>query len=689
MAVSARTQALMDQRSAGLRRRVLAPQNNTIASISRKSVLKETEIMVRRYNDGEVGNDEMMQFLETTRNNPGLNESDRSDIENQIRDFTLRIAKDNLEARYKNTIEGSAERIMAGQQLAAFYESRANNLEPGTPAQSQALENAGIWKQRVMQDQVAIQKRARAMERARMEQQVNMYPSNTSENAAMKAEMFRQLADQAMQDGDELAAQRFLAQANYEETRAGEVARREEEQAVKQFQTANRKQIVDAMNILADQYNDGGIDENQYLEALVVVDQRINELGDTALALSLNRTVNTVQKNLEKGGLRRGTTASGLPTVLGKGPVGNQSTDWDQSDYNYSDNLQTLQSALQSGEIDAQDYQENLMAVVSERQKQIDSRLETLSALAAENPNQKITYEGRKQRVGDLVQSVQREQQSFMDDYGAVMSGRGALFMVPPDQMNQSGSIKKSGKGYASYRILDPSTLTEEQKMQYAVDDTGVYHPVQRKKNYIDPGLVEDVNGYQFYTDELGTQQRVYVDSSGNPYTWGGQEVSLYKPGQLTPEVKPYTQGEIISMRGLQPAVVQAQDGTKIKNPIAPENLSVDSVRPSLPSPKNFEQTIQPQKPVNLDLKNLPQGLTTDLSKMSQPSATPKIPDIKPVQQPVNINPQQLPAGLTPAQPQNLKQQPQTLATKIQPVEVLKQSPFNFLKNKIESFFKR
>lgn len=692
---SARSLSLQEQRrltNTALSRKSLAPTNNAVSSIAKKSTTNEIQVMVGKYNDGLVGNQDMFDFLNRVKENPGLNTSDKEEINNKIRDYQSLIAKDNLESRYAQSPEGSAERVIIGQQLSNYYKSRASSLEAGTPAQSQALENSAVWQQKVTQDQQSIQKRANQIQRAKLEQQVNQYPSNSSENAAQKVQMYKQLYDQAMADGDEVSAQRYMASAQYESTRHDTLIEQEATQAKNEIMKASRKEVVDAMNELANAYHDGGIDENSYLQALSVIDPKINEMGDTALALTFNRTVDTVQKNLEKGGLRRTTTSSGLPAVVGKGPAGGQSTDWDQQDFDYNDNLRTIQEAVQSGQISSDQYIQNVQDVMSQRSTQLGERIGTLEKIASNDPNAKFTYEGKKQRASDLLDSLYKENDSLQNQYGAALSGKGSLFVVPPDQFNASGSIKKSGKSYATYSIIDPSTMTPEQQAQYAVDDTGVYHPVTRDKQFLnlqglDPSKVD--LQYQTITNDDGTQTKFFYDNAGNPYTYGGQKVSYYKPGSSTPETIPYEQGKVLSVRGLQPAVVQDQNGQTFKNPIAPENLDPKSVKATpLPPPQQLEQKIVPPEnnPKTLNMSSsLPQGLTP-ISQVKQPDAKPvDIPNMTPASKPVNITPQT--PGLTFQQPVPAPKAT-NLATAIQPVvqkvtSVLSQSPFDYLRKKL------
>ena len=692
---SARSASLREQRAAGNTSltgrggsiRLLTPTNSNINSIAKTNFRNELNAKIQQYNDGEISNDEMKTFLSSNVNNPGISETDRLSIENQIRDFDVRIIGDKLKARYDASAPNSAERIQSAQALSSFYASRASQLESGTPAQSQALQNKASWDQKAQGEIDSMNKYARQLSRARAEEQINTIPSGTSENSQAKAEMYRELAQLASDDGEVLQAQQYMATATQLDTQSQVQAENESKKAEADLLKAGKKDLVDLMNSLANDYHDGVINEDQYMFALSKIEPRITEIGDTSLALTFNRTVDTVQKNIEKGGINTAINKWGLPvkTGTGSGTAPKESVE----DYQYNDSLKTAQEMLARGEISPETFTQGIGELIQERQQQLTDRAASVEAIASNNPNTYIQYNGRRYRASDVLEQVNKEIDGLQNDFNAVSSGNAKLLMVPPDQFNSSGTITKSGKDYATYRLIDPNNIPENVRDQYVADEYGNLHPVTRSQVAIDPA--DNSMGFLVNGEKYGLPDGtpIKVDPSGNMYAFGNQQADVYQPGTNQKLTIPVVQGQPVpsfeqasGSRGLTAPTdpVTRQSNLPSYNPQAPE------LQPTvLPKPAEFEQRIQAPQPVNFNLNQPTPGL----------DIMPKLPEIKPTQtqpvygppapmesymkpttQPVNLNINKLPQGLTPA-----KAPEPTLVSKV--TDVLKQSPLGFLKKKL------
>jgi hypothetical protein len=658
MATSARTAALANQKNPYSSYRILAPRDTKINTIAHQNAQSELSIMVERYNDGIVGNEEMQSFLSKQLTNPGFTASEIADVQNYIRDFDLKIRKDKLEAIYKAAPEYSLEKVTAAQALSNYFSQRAATLSPGTPAQSQALQNASDWNQTAVTEKDNIEKKARQNYRYTQETTINQTPTGTSENAYAKAQMYSDLAQQAQTDGDTTEALRLASLQQQYQTLGDQYVQKEAETATKEDQKQVKTNITNYLGDLENKYHDGSIDENQYLQALSEVQTYVDASNDYGLINRFNRITDTVQKNLEKGGLLRGTTATGLPVVLGKGPAGGQSTDWDKQDYDYSDNLKTVEEQFRSGNIDANKYSELVGKILSERQSQLDGRTAVLEAKAQVNPNEKVMYEGRKQRVSDVLTSIYKQSDELDPQIQAYQNGTFRLMEVAPD------STTKTGKSTAQYRLIDVNAIPENERDQYAEDDSGVLHSIIRQQLNLTPDQMNDpaqvANGY--YTDPTsGQSQPVKYDSAGNPYIYGKSQVNIYKPGSNEKVTVDYVEGQPIKSWASHADEIQTQaeqawekaNTPKEQAPVLTPNLDTRNII------QKAQEAIQPTADV---IKNKIGEITTPVTEA-----------IKSLPQPLQQAPVQAIANKLPAQIQAPVQSA---------IKTVQQSPIQYVASK-------
>lgn len=493
---SARQAQLAEQRRAskslqfGDARRVLSPSSNSIASISRKTTTAELEAMISKYNDGLISNEEMRSFLQKSVNAPGLTPSDKTDLDQQIRDFDSRVQKDQLEAQYKGAQDNSIAKVQAASALAAFYQTRAASMVPGTPAHSQAIENQGVWQNSA----VELQQKAATLQRRNMrygeEQKINQLPNNSAERSYAKSQMYKKLYDQALADGDNEDANKYASYYQQELTNA-------EEKATNEYVTGEKTEIKNIMGQLVDSYHDGRINEAEYLQVLSEIAPRIEETGDYGLINALNRTTDTVYKNQQKGGMNRGTTSDGLPVVLGKSKGGTGSGTNVDSDSQFTEIKRSAEQDFREGRISAVHYAGVLADAAKERVVDLQ---ETVNALSQMNPDSYTKYNGRKTKVSDALDKYEKELGEQSNLVNQVRQGDAAVVF--------NEKTKK-------YDIVRPSQTKDFDKL-YVTDSQGIAYKAQEE---LTPASEED---------EMNPDLEL-VTKEGKKYL-KGQIVNMYDP---------------------------------------------------------------------------------------------------------------------------------------------------------------
>ncbi len=541
---NARQASLQAQRGyaygSGSKIKILAPVNTSISTIAKQTASAELSSMVDKYNAGEVGNDAMLSFLTSQVSNPAFSPSDVASIQDQIRNFNSLVQKDSLEASFNSAPENSLAKIQAAQALSNFYGSRASSLASGTPAQSTALSNKASWDTQIQNITNTMQTTQRTNMRYTAEQQINQLPSNSSEKAMQKANMWKALADQATADGDPNVAAQYMANYQQETTNAQQLAANEST-------TGEKTAIRDYFGQLQNLYHDGKINEQQYLQALADIGDRVDATGDYGLINTFNRTTDTIQKNLDKGGLNRGTTASGLPTVL-KGYGGSGAgtvTDWDKQAFDYADNIRLATEMLHVGKTASGQpytpdmYAQDVAQSVTEYSTALQDEYATMDSIAQTNPNQKVLFEGKKQRVADVVDQLAKNMDNVAGQVEALNNGTAALMEVPPKQ----SATNPNGKAVTTYAFvdknnIDPNTTT--------ADTSGVLHQILKetvplsqliqdpslKSIFNSPATTSSYIAAGGYYDAQGIFHRITKDSAGNPIAeTNSQKVITYEPG--------------------------------------------------------------------------------------------------------------------------------------------------------------
>lgn len=596
MATSARTASLLANRSGSPysssgRIKILAPQNNAIASIAKKTISGEIDVMVSRYNAGEVTNDDMKAFLEKARNSVGISDADKLEITNQIRDFDSRILKDKLELSYQSAPENSLQQYQAAQALTSYYNDRAAGMASGTPAQTTALQNATTWTQRGMDIKAGIAKEADQAYRYSQEQKINALPNNSPERAYEKAQMYKDLADRAAANGDQNDALKYQSYYQQQLTTA-------EEMATKQVASENKKQVTDFINTTINDYHDGKITGDQALANLMEADKFAADQNDYSTQNRINSLSMTINREIDKGvtyssvnGLSVKGTGGGAgsgelyfnqdgsisygggttgkksvatsitggktskasskttppgQTVGGYGGSGDQPKTLAQMEIEYKNELSRLEESLNAGKAQqsdgtwipftGKDYTEGIAALAKIRQLQLQNITNGLQGILEANPKAKIG----KTQVSTILEDTTKQLQSVTVEYNGINTGRFVL------------TVKSNDAGIPQYSFVPKGKegdMVENKGIYYPKRTAGVsFNSEAEAKNYVKLnqtkdqkiGYLQSGNGTFVIVDSknkpIEKQELDILDANGNVVTYESNDKYGWIPKPLGPK---------------------------------------------------------------------------------------------------------------------------------------------------------
>lgn len=522
MATSARTASLLSARKSysgygrfGGSTRVLVSSSlgDKANTIAKTTLQTELDSKTKQYNDGVIGNEEMRTYLSKIEVNPLLSPSDKVDVQNKIRDFDYRINEARLEATYKNAPDNSVAKVQAAQTLANYYNQKASGLYADTPAASTALEKAGQWKQVVDSETDQINKKNRAVKRATLFQEVYKQVPNSAAEASEKYQAFTELAQQAANDGDTVAAAQFSAQAQqaYSDYQAT---------STKETSSANRKSLNDYINTTMNDYKDGKISGEQAMMNLNAADEQAAAIGETSVSVRLNTLAQGIYRDIEKGVVYTGNGAfgfkskgggSGDPELLfdastgqltigapvnsgGSGGSGisskNGKVDPNHTDaqgpvslyrleYDYDNKVKILHDLFVSGELTADEWTSKMGALSGSRAEELQAIASGLSGVDPEAllPTSYKTNgkAAEKKKAGEILKDVASQYQDASYDSQKLLSGQ----IIPFVEISNQAGI---GKGKPIIQLRDVKTLGKKGE-NYIFDNRGVGHKLVAAAN--------------------------------------------------------------------------------------------------------------------------------------------------------------------------------------------------------------
>jgi hypothetical protein len=563
---NARLAQLLEQRRAlkGLGNggiRLLSPYNSTVSTIAKQTTTSELNVMVNNYNAGTVSNQDMLDFLTKMQGNMALSSADRISVDAQIRDFNSRIQSDKLTNNYKAAAPDTLAQIQAAQALSQFYKTQAASFQPDTPAYATAMDNASQYDQKIASITDTMKTQARTNQRYVLEQQVNQIPSGTSASATKKAEMWKNLYNQAITDGDTTAANQYAANYQKEFENAKTYSTSETD-------ASNKKTLSDFINTTINDYHDGKISGDDALTQLEQADQFAYTTGDTAAQNRLNTLSLTINRELDKGitytsvnGLSQkasggsgssepvmnpdgtisygysggstsggssakstgGGTTGGSTVAFSGNPVAGVGLDkpktFAELDFEYKSDLTTANKLLLAEKMPdgtpftIDDYKSTLEALAKRRQLQLQTITDWATNVADTN--------GASSKVGkaavDLINKYHDELNQVTANYNGIISGGLVLTMknsggVPTigwdTKNNVSGMIESNGIYHPTY-TRDVLVGDQNASKKFITDHTGL-------TNFNPSDVKQGADGNYYYTQNMSD---IY-DTSGRKITY-------------------------------------------------------------------------------------------------------------------------------------------------------------------------
>lgn len=503
---NARQAALQERRSSsygGGKIRVLAPAQTGLSSIAKQNAANESDVMISKYNNGLIGNAEMKSFLESQVQNPYVSQSDKTQIQTKLADFDVLIEKDRLESVFKTAPENSMAKSQAAQKLSQFYSQRASQMVPGTPAHSQAVENAGVWQQNVE----SINQNVNKLQRKNLEntklQQINQLPTSSSERSQAQAQMYKQLYDMAQSQGDQEDAQVYAAK--YEQ--AVTVAQQYAEQEQSKMDVNEIKQFAAQQDLEIAKLTDKTPDEMKAkAEKAYAVAEKYAAIGDQ-LNYTKYMTIGT-QAEEKWSKKMAGLSAAETAKVAF------------QNEKDYSDNIRLAQERYVTGQFSPpftsaeEEYKDSLSKSVSEWQGTLENIYNTAINMDA---SEKISWRGKARRVGDVLDEIQKEYDKIQGLDQAIESGAAMLKELPTSE--------KIGKNTPKFELIDVRNLSEEEQQLLIPDESGILHPGEMGKQEIDKETFNNLMLEDSFRKDLD-----YNSKTGKYYQDGGLQFSVIDP---------------------------------------------------------------------------------------------------------------------------------------------------------------
>lgn len=528
---NARQAQLQNQRSAygsygsANKIRLLAPAQTGISSIAKQNAANETDVMISKYNAGQVSNEEMKSFLQAQVTSPYTSASDKTQIQTKLQDFDVLIQKDKLEATFKSAPENSLQKEQAATALAQFYTNRASTMVAGTPAHSQALENAGVWQQTVTSIQGSVSKQQRKNLENSLLQKINSLPTSSSERSSAQADMYKQLYDMANSQGDTEDAQVYAAKYEQAQTYAQQYGEQEQAKAsvaeIKQFAAEQDLEIAKLTDKTSDELK-------AKAEKAYAVAQKYADIGD-----QLNYTkYMTMGTQAEEKYYKKVATMTASESAKAAF----------QSEKDYSDNIRLAQERYVNGMFSPpftsaeEEYKDSLNRSVSEWKGTIENIYNTAIDMDA---NEKISWRGKSRRAGDVVDEIQKEYDKVSGIENAIESGTIKLKELPVSE--------GMGKNTPKYELVDVRNLSEEEQQLLAPDESGILHSGEMGKQELTKEQFDTLMGEDNFRKDLD-----YNSKTGKYYQDSGLQFSVVDPETGQKYVQTPKDGKILSASSIR-----------------------------------------------------------------------------------------------------------------------------------------
>lgn len=273
----------------------LQPANNAISSIAQKVDRQTDEIMYKKWQAGEISDDEYLALKEKATSRPYVSPEEKSLLTTEVKTLRRDIEDKKMYEAYKSG-------RVSKRQLFSYENGKLSSLVPGSQAYDLQMSTINELSKQIMQEDRQKYRNAQEVQIAKMPGR------NTPEEYEKRAILFQQLADQATRDGQDDEASDYL-QKSYEYHDAGielkakleeEQRQLDEKNQVKQAEK-NKQSFTDSVNLLIDDYRNNRIDSQGFMTKLSEYGQTAKTSGYIDELDTLTDWFNTAREDSAKG----------------------------------------------------------------------------------------------------------------------------------------------------------------------------------------------------------------------------------------------------------------------------------------------------------------------------------------------------------------------------------------------------
>jgi len=548
------------------RGRVLSGYGGTLGgytmSLQKNNADKEDQIMQNKYENGEIGIDEMIQYLTKTSNRAWLSNEDKKLLMQTVGQMNNKKTDNDYADKYNSG-------AITAKQYLAYKQNRLTGVNQGSALYDSLSTDVEQLKKAASKEDLNTYFKSEAA-------RISNLGDTTSQYAGYE-NLYREMSNKANVAG-------LTDEANDYLTKAGEY-KIETDKAKETLQTANTKQekanLIDKINLAINSYVNNEISPQEFSGILDQFQSTAVSSGHTDLLKDLNTWGNDVREDVQygkawdrggdrikgpgvgtgsatydiygnlvegtgggggsssggSGGISTGggtTQNNGVILPNAGGPPTQQDTTQHQSpdieDKTFKDSITQLNNELSSGSISSTDYLSDLSTVLADRKDDLDYRLGILSG---KNQNSKVYYNGSNQKISNVIESINKElnddwtsalgvdapdyaKVGINDIYNEVSQNPGNLTVVMTDALT-TGGFSAVGSQATPLVIRKLPGMNEN----YIADENGINHKINEiKSNEFIDGVnysnlkPEEQKNYKFDTTSGGYQKinDKYVD---------------------------------------------------------------------------------------------------------------------------------------------------------------------------------
>jgi hypothetical protein len=540
------------------RGRVLSGYGGTLGgytmSLQKNNADKEDQIMQNKYENGEIGIDEMIAYLTKTSNRAWLSTEDKKLLTQTI--GQMRLKKDD--ADYLDKYNSGT---ITAKQYLAYKEQRLSKLNVGSALYDSISTDVEQLKKAAGKEDLNDYYKREAARISNLDDATSQYAGYEN--------LYRELSTKANSYGLTNEANDYLAKAGEYKIESNKAAETLKSNNVKQ----EKASLIDGINLAINSYVNNEMSPQEFSGLLDQFQSKAIGGGHTDLLKDLNSWSNNARediqygKSFDRGGDRikgpgvgtggvatydiygnyvsGGGSSSGggdinytgggsipnvgggsIPNVGGgsdfigpPAPTTQKQTDTTQhqspdiEDKTFAESIQTLQNELAGGSLSSADYLSDLASVLADRKDDLDYRL---SLLSGKNQNSKVYYQGTNQKISAVITDIQKE---LNDDWTA------SLGVDAPDyaKVGINDIYNEISKNPGNLAVVMTEALTTGGFSAVGSNATPL---VVRKLPGMSDNYVTDENGINYKINEQTSKE---VISSDDYFKLKDEEKANYK----------------------------------------------------------------------------------------------------------------------------------------------------------------